>query len=125
MSGLLLKLVLTVVLCGFIHEAGHYLTARFYGEKITFSFSWGARLFGVMPVPRYVWRFPARLTIMQRSHVASAGFATETAMAVLFVLLSMPWATSYTLVALLHLFLYPYYAAGSENDFDHIIYVPL
>ena len=34
-----LSLVLAIVLALLIHEAGHYITARIFGEKLKFEFS--------------------------------------------------------------------------------------
>lgn len=95
-----------------IHEGGHYLAALYFGKKLKFRFMWG-RFY----VPRYVWTMPWMDYWKQRI-VALAGFGMEFAFAALLLLIQQlrPFGACYTLVALLHLVAYPWYA-GDTSDF--------
>ena len=95
-----------------IHEAGHFLVARCFGEKLSFSFTWG-KLFSIIPVPRFTWNMPNALTDKQKKIVALAGFGLELSMTPLLVVMGLEL---YAVVALAHLVLYPMYA-GEANDF--------
>ncbi len=115
MKTLILFILCIPASCLVIHEGGHYLVARFFGEKIKFRFSLG-KLFGVIPVPRWVWTMPRRLSYAQRVAVALAGFGAELGVILPFWQAEAPWTLPYACFALLHLCLYRFYA-GDANDF--------
>lgn len=114
--GTALEIITAAVLSTFaafvIHEAGHFLAVRCFGEKLSFRFAWG-KLFGKIPVPRFTWNMPEALTDKQKKIVASAGFVLELSMTPLLVVMGLEL---YAVVALAHLVLYPMYA-GEANDF--------
>lgn len=103
---------LSVLAAFAVHEAGHCLAARLFGEKLAFRFALG-RLFGKIPIPRFIWDMPESLTARQKKIVALAGFGLELLAAPLLVVVGLEL---YTAVALVHLVLYPMYA-GEANDF--------
>lgn len=109
--GTLLKITGGILLACLTHELGHYLTARLFKARLTFRFSWG-KLFGKIPIPRYVWDMPEELTLKQKKLVALSGFGVE-------LLAAIPCACidfwEYPVVAALHLVLYSFYA-GENND---------
>ena len=112
-SGRLCSAAALSVLAAFaVHEAGHCLAARLFGEKLAFRFALG-RLFGKIPIPRIIWDMPESLTARQKKIVALAGFGLE-------LLAALPCALKgfwiYPAAAALHLALYPLYA-GENNDF--------
>ena len=95
-----------------IHELGHYLIALYFGEQLAFRFEL-SKLFGKIPIPRFIWTMPEGLTNMQKKAVALAGFGTELTAIVPCVLMGF-W--EYAVVAGTHLVLYNWYA-GENNDF--------
>ena len=103
---------LSVLAAFAVHEAGHCLAARLFGEKLAFRFAWG-RLFGKIPIPRFIWDMPESLTARQKKIVALAGFGLELLTAPCLFLAGLEL---YAVVALAHLALYPMYA-GEVNDF--------
>lgn len=102
--------VATICAC-LIHEGGHYLAALAFGKKLKFRFELG-RLFGVVPVPRWVWDMPYMAEWKQRI-VAVAGFGAEFLCAGVAVALGWLWLL---LVASVHVIVYPFYA-GNSSDF--------
>lgn len=111
MPDILLNVVLAGILACIIHEGGHYVAALCFGEKLMFRFEW-ERLFGVVPVPRWVWTMPDIAEWKQRV-VAVAGFGTEFLAAGVCVALDWLWLL---LVASCHIVAYPAYA-GESSDF--------
>lgn len=103
---------LSVLAAFAVHEAGHCLAARLFGEKLAFRFAFG-RLFGKIPIPRIIWDMPESLTARQKKIVALAGFGLEL-LAALSCALKGFWI--YPAAAALHLALYGFYA-GENNDF--------
>lgn len=93
------------------HEGGHYVAALCFGERLKFQFEWG-RLFGIVPVPRWVWTMPNMAEWKQRV-VAAAGFGVEFLCAGIAVALGWLWLL---LVAAAHIIAYPFYA-GEASDF--------
>ena len=114
----LILFILCIPACLVIHEGGHYIAARFFGEKIQFRFNLG-KLFGVVPVPRYTWKMPRSFSYRQRVAVALSGFGAELGIILPFWRTGAPWALPYACFALLHLCLYPFYA-GDANDFKQL-----
>ena len=114
----LILFILCIPACLVIHEGGHYLAARFFGQKLVFRFSIG-KLFGVVPLPRWVWTMPRSFSYGQRVAVALSGFGAELGIILPFWQAKAPWALPYTGVALLHLCLYRFYA-GDANDFKNL-----
>ena len=94
-----------------LHELAHYLTAKYFGTRLTFRFEWG-KLFGKIPIPRYVWDMPEELTLKQKKLVALSGFGVELLAAIPCSCVGL-W--EYPIVAVLHLVLYSFYA-GENND---------
>lgn len=117
-----LSLVLAIVLALLIHEAGHYITARIFGEKLKFEFSVvKLKLKHLPPIPilRFTMDIPQELTKTQERIVALSGFGLELLVAVLlfiFVSGTISLRNYYILVSVLHLILYSRYA-GESNDF--------
>lgn len=111
------QFVIYLFLVGFLaHEASHYITARFFGKKITFTFSWG-KLFNMIPIPRYIWIMPEDLTAKQKCTVAANGFRGEFIVAMVLLLITNSYIPM--IAAVIHFLLYPYYA-GSNSDFNFI-----
>lgn len=108
MSRFLISLAAALI----IHEAGHYIAALCFGRRLDFRFSWG-KLFGKIPIPRFVWEMPEGLTDKQKKITALAGFGLETAAGVLLFALGFRELLP---VAAAHLALYRFYA-GEDNDF--------
>lgn len=102
----------SIVAALFLHEFGHYTAALCFGQELAFRFAWG-KLFGKIPVPRFVWDMPEELSAAQKKVVALAGFGLELFAAVLCAICGL-WA--YSAVALAHLVLYSRYA-GEASDF--------
>lgn len=111
MQSYLINLIAAGIAACIIHEGGHYVAALCFGEKLMFRFEWG-RLFGVVPVPRWVWTMPSMTEWKQRV-VAVAGFGTEFLVAGVAVALGWLWLL---LVASCHIIAYPAYA-GESSDF--------
>ena len=85
----LLNLALAGIAACLTHEGGHYLAALCFGKRIMFRFEWG-KLFGVVPVPRWVWGMPPIWEWQQRI-VALAGFGVEFLCAGIAVALGWLW----------------------------------
>lgn len=111
MQSYLLSLIAAGIAACIIHEGGHYLAALCFGERLKFRFEWG-RLFGVVPVPRWVWFMPD-MTRWKEKVVAAAGFGVEFIAAGSAAALGWMWLL---LAASLHLLAYPLYA-GESSDF--------
>ena len=96
-----------------IHEGGHYLAARFFGERLKFRFAWGR--FGV---PRFVWDMPIfyQCEMWKTKVIAAAGFGAELLAAVVLLAAWHEFGLWYTGVAVAHLIAYRWYA-GETNDF--------
>lgn len=104
--------LLLVLLPVFVHELGHYLMAfALTGAALPFRFAKG-NLCGV-PVPRWIWEYPANASDKQKKLIAQAGFGLE---------LALVWflAWPYAVAALAHFLLYPWYS-GEETDFKHFL----
>ena len=111
MQIILLNIVLAGLAACVTHEGGHYVTALAFGRKLTYRFAWG-RLFGIVPVPRWVWFMPDMASWKQKV-VAAAGFGVEFIAAGSAAALGWMWLL---LAASLHLLAYPLYA-GESSDF--------
>ena len=96
-----------VTLCLITHEGGHWLAARYFGEKIKFRFAWGKYC-----IPRGIWDMPQMERWKQRV-VAAAGFGAELFVAAILGALGWPWMAG---VFVAHFVLYPIYA-GEASDF--------
>lgn len=104
--------LLLVLLPVFVHELGHYLMAfALTGAALPFRFAKG-NLCGV-PVPRWIWEYPANASDKQKKLIAQAGFGLELALSCVLPL-------SYGVAALAHFLLYPWYA-GDVTDFKHFL----
>lgn len=108
----MLSVIFALPIACVAHELGHFLTAWFFGQRLTLRFSWG-KLFGKIPIPRFTWDMPEALTDKQKKIVALAGFGLELLAAPCLFLAGLEL---YAVVALAHLALYPMYA-GEVNDF--------
>ena len=98
----MLCLIFSIILAFFIHELSHYLTARFYGHRLTF------RRQGL----RYIWDMPNDTRQHQRL-IALSGFGAEILFAPILYFVGL-WA--YPLVVAGHLAAYRFYA-GEYSDF--------
>ena len=47
---------LAVLLVPIIHEAGHFIAAKIFGQTLNFNFEWGK--LGPIPIPRWTWKHP-------------------------------------------------------------------
>ena len=96
-----------------IHEGGHYLAARFFGERLRFRFEWGR--FGV---PRFIWDMPIfyQCEMWKAKVIAAAGFGAEFLTAVVLLAAWHEFGLWYTGVAVAHLAAYRWYA-GEASDF--------
>ena len=115
---LILPLVV-IVAAGVIHEGGHYLAALFLtGKKLRFRFSVGWLCYGKLPVPRFIWTMPWTPDVWRRKVIALSGFGLELLVSVVLMAVDpgSTFSRAYTLVALLHLALYKFYA-GEASDF--------
>ena len=98
---------LSVLLIPLVHELGHWLAARLFGSRLSFTFEWGK-----FYVPRWTWRWPD-VTKSQLRIICLAGFGMEFA-----ILPFMPW--QYAAGVLIHFAAYPWYA-GETSDFKGMI----
>lgn len=131
MLSLLLTLVAAIALAVLVHEGGHCLAARHYGERANFKLKLSPlsfRLFGLelhINVPRGVWNMPDSLTDEQKKTVAIAGFGTEITLGLILFIAdiisscTLTFAPVYQGVVLLHILLYKHYA-GDYNDFNYL-----
>lgn len=92
----------TVLLIPLVHELGHWLAARLFGSRLRFTFEWGKYY-----VPRWTWRWPD-VTPLQLKVICLAGFGLEMA---LIPFMPLP----YQVVAILHFWAYPFYAADKSD----------
>lgn len=93
----------------FIHEAGHFFAALYFGHMLRFRFGWGK--LGEIPIPRGIWYMPSD-TEAHRRIIAIAGFGAELLSAPLLYLIGL---TPYPLIAVVHLLVYPLYADGVSD----------
>ena len=98
---------LSVLLIPLVHELGHWLAARLFWSRLSFTFEWGK-----FYVPRWTWRWPD-VTKSQLRIICLAGFGMEFA-----ILPFMPW--QYAAGVLIHFAAYPWYA-GETSDFKGMI----
>ena len=96
------NLIMSVAFAFAIHETAHYLTARYFGHKLTF------RRQGI----RYIWDMPED-TPQHQKLIALSGFGAEIVLAPLLYFVGL-WA--YPLVVVGHLAAYSFYA-GDYSDF--------
>ena len=97
----------TIILIPLVHELGHWLAARLFGSRLSFTFEWGKYY-----VPRWTWRWPD-VTPLQLKVICLAGFGMELGIAPF-----MPW--QYGVAAILHFWAYPFYA-GEKSDWKGVI----
>ena len=112
-----LYILCAILICFVTHEGGHWVAAFFYGHRITFRFQWGL-LFGVIPIPRYVWYMP-NTDKGKQAIIAAAGFLTEINAALLLLIFVPSFGVYCGTFALVHLILYKFYA-GEDSDFKWI-----
>lgn len=109
----MMQILISLIAACLIHEAGHFITALIFGETLRFSFAWG-KLFGKIPVPRFIWNMPQSFTSGQKMITGLAGFGAEFLTAIPLCIICGLW--QYAAVTLLHLALYNFYA-GDASDF--------
>lgn len=115
--GLVTASFLAVILAVVVHESGHWLCARAFGEKINFRFGWG--LIGDIPVPRGLWTMPDIEPWKQRM-IAAAGFVAEIAVGLVLLYEQIqPLASVYISFAVIHAILYKFYS-GEASDYKWI-----
>lgn len=110
---MILPIILSLIAACLIHEAGHFIVALIFGETLRFHFAWG-KLFGKIPVPRFIWEMPKSFTSGQKMITGLAGFGAEFLTAIPLCIIYGCW--QYAAVVLLHLATYNYYA-DEANDF--------
>lgn len=96
----------TILLIPIVHELGHWLAARFFGSRLSFTFEWGK-----FYVPRWTWQWPD-VTRNQLRIICLAGFGLEFA---LIPLMPLP----YQVAAVIHFLAYPFYA-GEKSDWKGV-----
>jgi len=107
----------TIILIPLVHELGHWLAARLFGSRLSFTFEWGK--LGPIPVPRWTWMWPDLVSSDWMSGrnklklVCLAGFGLEFA-----ILPFMPWP--YQVAAIIHFVAYPFYA-GESSDWKGVV----
>lgn len=106
----MLIFVFAIVSCVIVHEGGHFLMAKAFGQTIRFRFEWG-KLFGKIPIPRGIWDMP-EMEKWKQQLVAAAEFAVGTGL----FLTGWDFAPFYAGVAVVHLVAYKFYA-GEASDF--------
>ena len=106
--------LLALILVAITHEAGHFLVALAFGQRIKFRFEWG-KLFGKVPIPRGVWDMP-EMEKWKQQLVAAAGFGLEFAVGAALLFTGWDFAPFYAGVAVVHLVAYKFYA-GEASDF--------
>lgn len=109
---MILQILISLIAACLIHEAGHFIVALIFGETLRFHFAWG-KLFGKIPVPRFIWEMPKSFTSGQKMITGLAGFGLELLTAVPCLIYGI-W--EYPVTAAAHFALYPLYA-GEANDF--------
>lgn len=92
-----------------VHELAHFVSSILVGKQIKFRFSFG-KLFGVIPLPRYIWDHPANISKGKLRFICQSGFVLE-----LGLILFLP--LHYQVMALLHFVMYPWYS-GEVTDFN-------
>ena len=98
---------LAVLLVPIIHEAGHFIAAKIFGQTLNFNFGWGK--LGPIPIPRWTWKHPD-VKEWQLKVICAAGFGLE------FALVSfMP--LPYQVAAVAHFVAYPMYV-GDASDWS-------
>ena len=107
-------IVITGIGCAVIHEFGHWITAKIFGADIKFALEFG-KLFGVIPIPRGIWRMPEKFSKTQKKIVAIAGFGFEFIASLIAVLVFQYWIMM--IIFILHIGLYKFYA-GDASDFQ-------
>ena len=111
--GLITASFLAVLMAVAVHESGHWLCARSFGEKLNFSLGWG--MIGEIPVPRGLWTMPDIEQWKQRM-IASAGFVAEIAVGLVLLLEgTQPLAYVYMSFVFIHAALYKFYS-GEDSD---------
>ena len=99
----------TIILIPLVHELGHYLAARLFGSRLSFTFEWGK-----FYVPRWTWRWPDLVSSDWMSGrnklklVCLAGFGLELGIAPFMPL-------PYQVAAVIHFIAYPFYAADKSD----------
>jgi len=92
----------SILLIPLVHELGHYLAARLFGSRLSFTFEWGK-----FYVPRWTWRWPD-VTPLQLKVICLAGFGMELGIAPFMPL-------PYQVAAVIHFIAYPFYAADKSD----------
>lgn len=106
-----------ILLAGIIHEFGHFLSAKIFGETIKFRFSKGYIPKLKIIIPRFIWEMPERLSSNKKKIVALAGFGLEFLMIIPMILLFKPFGYFYLGASIFHLLSYKFYA-GENSDFQ-------
>jgi hypothetical protein len=99
--------LISIIVAGAVHEFGHWLTARLFGKKITFT----RKGF------RFLWTMPEGLTSEQQQIVAIAGFTLELLFALPLLIFFPLQGICYQAVVDVHFIAYQFYA-GESNDFN-------
>lgn len=102
-----IEIYLTVLLIPIIHEAGHFIVAKIFGQTLNFKFEWGK--LGPIPIPRWTWNHP-NVKEWQLKVICAAGFGLE-----LVLIPFMPFP--YQVAAIAHFATYPMYA-GDKSDWS-------
>jgi hypothetical protein len=98
-----------VLLCGAVHEAGHWIVARLMGYSIQFRRS------GF----RFIWNMPVEATPRQKRIIAISGFGLELLAVIPVIALNPNYGLLYQMVADAHFIAYTFYA-GDYNDFQFL-----
>ena len=98
---------LTVLLVPIVHEVGHFIVAKIFGQTLKFRFEWGK--LGPIPIPRWTWKHPD-VKEWQLKIICIAGFGLELALVPFMPL-------SYQVAAIAHFIIYPMYS-GNNSDWS-------
>ena len=109
-----------------IHEAGHYLAAKFFGQELMFAFEWGQytlKMYGkefIIKIPRLTWKMPD-IPLWQQRVIAASGFGFEFLAALTLIRFDREILAMYLIVCFAHLITYKYYC-GDYNDFSYFVF---
>lgn len=109
-----------------IHEAGHYLAAKFFRQDLMFAFEWGLYTFTMcgrdftIKIPRLTSKMPD-IALWQQRIIAASGFGFEFLAALALIRFDREILAMYLIVCFAHLITYKYYC-GEDNDFSYFVF---
>ncbi len=119
---ILLFVILALVLCIGIHEAGHYVPAWSFGLKPSLTILWNATSWLPFKYPSFKVLHATASDFQQRI-ISIAGFGAEIAVVLPLIMLNvnMMFIYAYLFCLILHFVSYPFRKKGrAENDFNGV-----